>query len=344
MVLVALVVGCSDGTEQGAAWTMTSSPTVTSGDASGDASSGSDDPSDSTEAPSSSSPATTDPDDTGDESSTGVDDCTIPAPDPAWLPEHLQDVVASLSGELPIDGVLLTDRASTQRRALVAAWLLEQLGVLGIDAEAHDYGTGTNVVATIPATGPSQGTLVLGAHYDTVPGSPGANDNATGVAMVTAAARYLATVPCRTHDVLLVAFDEEEIGLVGSAAFAAKLVDDGTPVVSVHTIDQMGWDADGDRVIELERPDDGLVEFYDDVLAEVPTVGGLTVTDTGATDHVSFRAVGFAAVGITEEYVSGDTTPHYHLPSDVYDTVDFGLLASTTTLLHRAFAAAITGG
>lgn len=319
-------------------WTSTqptaaAETTATTGDASGD-----------TAAPETTSTVdTTDGPplhDVGDDGTTGTE-CTAPDPAPAWLGPHLQDVVARLTGESDLDGTTLPDRATAQRRALVATWLLQHYGELGIAATSHDYGTGTNIIATIPATVASQGTLVLGAHYDTVPDSPGADDNATGIALITAAARHLADTPCRTHDVLVVAFDEEEIGLVGSTAFATKLVVDRTPVVSVHTIDQIGWDADGDRILEVERPDPGLFEFYDDVVLDVPGLGGLTVTDTGFTDHVAFRAAGFVAVGLSEEYVSGDTTPHYHLPSDRYDTVDFGMVTAASTLVNHAFARAV---
>jgi Zn-dependent M28 family amino/carboxypeptidase len=199
------------------------------------------------------------------------------------------------------------------------------------------------VYALVAATGVSEGTLVFGAHYDTVPGSPGANDNATGIAVALALARQLQDVPCRRFDVIVALFDQEEIGLVGSAAFAQALVDADEPVISVHTIDQQGWDADGDRRIEIERPDAGLLEFYADASADLPEPIELVPTRTGSTDHVSFRAAGFAAVGITEEYVSGDTTPHYHAPSDTFDTIDFAYLVSSTTLVNHAFARALSG-
>ena len=336
------VLACAQSSGPVSPWMMTTASTLSS-DVGSDSAGGSDSSDAASGTPSESSQGpgeTSGMQDTGNDATTDGD-CAVPDPSPAWQLEHLEDVVAALSGESPIDGVMLSDRATAERRALVATWLIEQYGVLGIAAESHDYGSGTNVVATVPATMPSQGVLVLGAHYDSVAGAPGANDNATGVAVVTAAARYLDTVPCRTHDVLLVAFDQEEVGLLGSAAFAAKLVADRTPVISVHTIDQLGWDADGDRFIEIERPDAGLFEFYDDVLMELPAVGGLTVTDTGFTDHVSFRAAGFPAVGLTEEYVSGDTTPHYHLPSDTYDTVEFGFTTAASSMVNRAFATAI---
>ena len=52
---------------------------------------------------------------------------------------------------------------------------------------------------------------------------------------------------------------------------------------------------------------------------------------------MSFRELGFAAVGLTEEYVSGDTTRHYHQSTDVYDTVELEYLRSTTILVHEVF-------
>ncbi|MBC8068907.1 MAG: M28 family peptidase [Deltaproteobacteria bacterium] len=243
----------------------------------------------------------------------------------------------------------LSDRSSATRRAQAAGWLLARFGEHGIDAETHEYGTGANVVARVPATGPSLGTYVVGAHYDSVSGSPGADDNASGTAVVTALARWLNEVPCRSHDVLLVAFDQEEygppgsggFGLVGSKAFAAKLLTDEEPVISVHTIDMIGWDGDGDRAIELARPDAGLFEFYDDVAADVPGLGPLYSTGSGSSDHVAFRGAGFDAVGILEAWDHDDTSPYYHGPNDRYDTVDFGYVAAAATLMNLAFGRAV---
>jgi len=289
--------------------------------------------------------ATTAADDTdGSSTTTAGTDCTLPDPVPPWLAGDLEDTVARLSGAVEIaPGITLSDRASATRRAQTADWLQGRLDALGLVGERHEYGTGTNVFAIVPATQQSEGTLVFGAHYDSVPGSPGANDNATGVAVALALARQLQDVPCRSHDVIVVLFDEEEIGLVGSAAFAQALVDSDEPVVSVHTIDQQGWDADGDRRIEIERPDAGLLDVYEEAAAELVAPMELVPTDTGATDHVSFRAVGFAAVGITEEYVSGDTTPYYHGPGDVFATVDLDYLRSGSALVNHAFARSLSG-
>jgi hypothetical protein len=276
-------------------------------------------------------------------------DCDAPPLDPAWLVDYQTAIVAQLSGAAEISpGVTLPDRATPGRRDATRARLLDALDELGLAASVQDYGEGANVWAAIPATeagGPaSEETLVFGAHFDTVPGSPGANDNATGVAVALSLARWLGDAPCRRRNVIVVFLDQEEIGLIGSAAFAAFLVQQALHVVAVHTIDQMGWDADGDRAVELERPDPGLLEVYEASAAGLTPAVPLTATQTGATDHVSFRAAGFDAVGLTEEFVSGDTTPHYHAPTDTFETVNFAYLQSTTVLVHATFAELVVAG
>jgi hypothetical protein len=274
----------------------------------------------------------------------GGDCAQIPDPAPSWLLGFQDDIVARLSGQSQITaGVTLNDRATVAGRGVTADYLVSVIDGLGLQARRHQYSTGTNVYVELPGDGSLAGWVVFGAHYDSVDGSPGANDNATGVAMVLAAARYLNQVECRRRGAIFVLFDQEEVGLIGSAAFAQKLVADGTNVAAVHTVDQMGWDADGDRAIELERADTGLYELYAAAKQELGVAIPLTPTQTGSTDHVSFRAQGFEAVGITEEYVSGDTTPHYHLPGDTYATVSFAYLASTTALVSYTLASVVRG-
>lgn len=127
-----------------------------------------------------------------------------------------------------------------------------------------------------------------------------------------AVARFVQETPCRSAPVTIVMFDQEERGLLGSEAFAQTL--DPAEVRAVHTIDQVAWDADADRVFELELP---TAELEAEWRAAATVVGArLTITATTGTDHQSFRDRGFAAVGLTEEYVGGDTSPHIHRATD----------------------------
>jgi Zn-dependent M28 family amino/carboxypeptidase len=77
---------------------------------------------------------------------------------------------------------------------------------------------GRNVVAHLK--GVTQPSLLLGAHYDSVPGAPGANDNASGTAVVLEIARKLSGTSL-ARQTWFVAFDGEEDGLNGSQAFVS---------------------------------------------------------------------------------------------------------------------------
>lgn len=83
----------------------------------------------------------------------------------------------------------------------------------------HDL-AGVNLVATWPGSTPPY--TVVGAHLDTVTDSPGADDNASGVAAALELARRLAT----PSSVMIAIFDLEEVGFVGSRALARQLAAD----------------------------------------------------------------------------------------------------------------------
>jgi Zn-dependent M28 family amino/carboxypeptidase len=233
--------------------------------------------------------------------------------------------------------VKITNRATTANRQTVRTYLKTLFQDLTLTPVEHAYATGTNVYATLPSTTGGTQSVVFGAHYDTVMVAPGANDNATGVAAVFAVARYATKLSCRSKSLIFVLFDEEEVGLVGSKQFATKLKNDGTPVHSVHTIDQMGWDQNANRAIELELPDTGLRELYEAAVSELGVSIAMKSTTTSSTDHSSFRPT-FLAIGLTEEYTSGDTTPYYHKAGDTFDTVNFSYLLSTTVLVNQVVA------
>jgi Peptidase family M28 len=245
--------------------------------------------------------------------------CDRPALDAPWLDGELTRWL----GELAV-----APRATTTERAAARDYLAGELTAIGWSPRRHAYPGGENVYATIPATTGGEPAVVVGAHFDTVIGSPGANDNASGVAVVLAVARYLAATPCRRAPVVVALFDQEELGLFGARAFAATL--DPATTRAVHTIDQVAWDGDDDRRFELELPTPALEAEW---RAAALAVGAqLAATSTSGTDHEAFRDRGFAAVGLTEEYVAGDTSPFRHQAGDTATTVAAGYLALAAKL------------
>ncbi len=81
--------------------------------------------------------------------------------------------------------------------------------------------TGNNVIGTLP--GETDETIVIGGHYDSVDAGPGAGDNASGTATVMELARVMASKPQPQHTMIFIAFDAEELGLVGSRAYVDGL-------------------------------------------------------------------------------------------------------------------------
>jgi hypothetical protein len=251
-----------------------------------------------------------------------------------------QRIVASMSGHDPVASVVGV-RSSSEQRAAAADWLIEELAAIGLEPQRHDYRLpnvnglvdlllpplrGTNVHAIVEATRPGAPFIVIGAHYDSDPGSPGAGDNAAGVALVHALGQELQALVDRPFNYLLVFFDQEEDDEVGSKAFARFLEAGDLDVHSIHVTDLPGWDDDGDGVVEVQSPTPALERAYRMAAGRrgIP----LRITTGGSSDNKSFMAAGFPTVG-----VFGDVTDHLHQPSDTWETVDFVFLDRVTSLI-----------
>lgn len=116
--------------------------------------------------------------------------------------------------------------------------------VAGLETSLHYFGSGgPNVLGTLPSGNAVNADLiVVGAHLDSWPGqSPGADDDASGVAAVMEMA-YAMAQHQYNHTIVFVAFNSEEQGLVGSSAFAATLASQNVSVAIVYNFDMIIWD------------------------------------------------------------------------------------------------------
>ncbi len=240
------------------------------------------------------------------------------------------DILKVLTGEQDTySGHRILERRSLAERKQTIQYLEEKLVELGYSPQRHEYSSdAANLWAVLEGSSSSNEYVVIGAHFDSA-GNAGANDNASGVAVVMSLAKKLQEFPSRNKNVLIVFLDEEERGLIGSRNFASFLKASNFKIHSVHTIDQMAWDKDKDRAIELEKAPADLMSIYQKVKADRGYPMTLHSSSETSTDHTSFRNAGFKAMGLTEEYRNGDTTPCYHSKCDKFDTVDFEYLTST---------------
>ena len=207
------------------------------------------------------------------------------------------------------------------------------------------HGEARNVVALLPGAAPQRAqSLVIGAHYDhlglggfgslspdaTGTVHNGADDNASGTAVLIEAARALASGPPLTQDILFIAFTGEERGLWGSAHYvnAPLLPLEGT--VAMLNLDMVGRVSD-DVLTVLGT---GTAEEWEDVLdranAAIPTPLDLRFNRDGfgASDHTSFYARGIPVL-----HFFSNTHPEYHRVEDDWELVNAAGMARVTALV-----------
>ena len=202
--------------------------------------------------------------------------------------------------------------------------------------------------------------IVIGAHYDTVPGSPGADDNATGVAVLLELARDIASGPLK-YPVQLVAFDMEEYGYLGSSHHAAKYKQQQKSIRLMISLEMLGYCNHNPNSQSYPA---GLKYFYPNsgnfialigTLRTVPDLinlsgkirksgqpcewlpvpnRGLIVPDTRRSDHVPFWDNGYPAIMVTD--TANMRNPHYHRGSDRIETLDLDFLAGVCQGLVEA--------
>ena len=169
-------------------------------------------------------------------------------------------------------------------------------------------GESQNVVAR-PADGACR--IVVGGHYDSVPAGPGANDNASGTAVVIELARTFAANG--GDGACFALFGAEEIGLVGSAAYVAALSPEELDgLEAMLNFDMLavgsGWPLSGSTA---------LVDLAGEVAESLDIPYRLSTSESGGSDHASFIEAGVPAV-----IFNCFCDPNYHTLSDRFESLE----------------------
>jgi hypothetical protein len=227
----------------------------------------------------------------------------------------------------------------------------------------HRGETFHNIELTLGEIPAGTASIVVGAHYDTAAGSPGANDNASGVAAVLELARLLRdrklALPVR-----FVAFANEEPPYfagpgMGSVRYVRGFDDPVRDIRFMLSMETIGYYSDepGSQSyppgVGLFFPDEGnfvafianrasgdllteLIERFR-VVATLPSEGAAlpeSISGVDFSDQRSFWAVGVPALMITDTAVYRD--PHYHRGSDTAERLDYGKMARLVDALATA--------
>jgi len=219
-----------------------------------------------------------------------------------------------------------------------------------------------NLEVKLPGTDAEGKTVVVGAHYDSVAGSPGADDNASGTAAVLELARLLQGTAHRKTIRLALFVNEEppffQTESMGSLVYARHLRRDNIPVSAMISLEMLGFysDAPGSQkypaLLGLLYPDRGnFIAFVGNPesrtlvrqavrrfreTTEFPSEGIAAPADwpgVGWSDHWSFWQEHYPAIMITDTALF--RYPYYHTPFDTANRVDFQKMARVVEGVRR---------
>lgn len=251
-------------------------------------------------------------------------------------------------------------RYTQNERDRTRTYLIKSLKQLGWKPELQTFEGGVNIFAQRQGTDPQAGSILVAAHYDTVPASPGADDNASGVAVVLEVARLLGSRPT-PRTLQLAFFDREELGLLGSRAFVAneKHLEN---LQGVLVLDMVGFachttgcqkyppslpivppsdkgdflavvgDMEHAQLLDAFQPSGQ--ENLPPVLTLPVPLKGMLMPDTLRSDHAPFWYQGNGAVLLTD--TANLRTPHYHQPSDKVATLDKSFFTGSAQIIVNA--------
>ncbi len=269
------------------------------------------------------------------------------------LRQELVRHVEKLGGEIGERNVLLP-----RQLAAAADYIEQMLSQAGHIVVRQSFSVAgeqcQNLKVEVPGRRAPEEIVVVGAHYDSVTGSPGADDNASGVAALLALARFPSLQqPLRT--LRFVAFVNEEppffqTGQMGSLVYARQCRERGENVVAMLSLESLGYYSTRERSqkypfpVGLFYPSRGnFIAFVGRTAdarlvrrcvrtfreqAAFPSEGGAlpgALPGIGWSDHWAFWQAGYPAIMVTD--TAPFRSPHYHGTEDTPDKLDYDRFA-----------------
>ncbi len=264
------------------------------------------------------------------------------------------------------DGLVSTEQwLKAQLQDLGYTPVMDEVAWLGSRRDPEH--TWHNLIVEIPGRQTPSEVLIVSAHLDAMPRSPGADDDGTGIAAVLELARVLKDRPMQ-RTVRLCLFNLEEVGLAGSGQYAGdvgqRIHDGKEKVVGMIALDMLGFFSD--EPDSQRSPIPAVGEFKPPTVADFIAIGGIlshrdfsqsldaamraaapalkTVVvdflpiappDLLRSDHAPFLAIGVPAVIVSD--TANFRSPHYHKPTDTIGTID----KERFTTVVRALAGAV---
>ncbi len=261
--------------------------------------------------------------------------------DKASIRKHLAHLTGASPASLADGAMTIAERGSVNGRKAAAEYMQQSFKAAGVPARIRtfpsDYGRGFNVEATLQGTDDEKHLWVT-AHLDSVYNA-GANDDASGLVSILMTARALEQLDLK-HTVHFVAYDLEEVGLVGSSVYVRDVVlpirarGGDKAIIGNLNSDIIGYDEEGGfdaEIVTCHRGgtiDDAVLRASEAIDSPVE----LRVTCLpGRSDHRRFWDAGLPAAWMFERG-NDDPYPWTHEPGDTMDKVNIAYLRSMIQL------------
>ncbi|MGI8643868.1 MAG: M28 family peptidase, partial [Thermomicrobiales bacterium] len=246
-----------------------------------------------------------------------------------------------------------TRHYTTTGNVMAGEYLYRRFANYGLDVWFEDFVTDDgllvlNVVAELPGDDPSEAYLVLG-HYDSLNDlsgpdqseSPGADDNASGVAGMVEIARLLSQRRL-SHPVRFFATNVEEVGLQGVKSFGRRLSEEGREVAGAYNLDAIGSAAHGTQLV---LNGDASSAWLEEILVDVNDRFGLgqallvRQNPVIVADDNFLRDAGVPTILVARELFGWSSV--LHTPDDTMATVDMSNVRGATQLVLLGVAALV---
>jgi len=224
--------------------------------------------------------------------------------------------------------------------SLAGDYIYSEFKKMGLDVKFHEWEydgyLSRNVVATKNGVEVNSNAIfIMSAHYDCTPGSLGADDDASGVAAVLAAAKIMSEYSFN-HTIRFIAFSGEEVGTYGSFCYARDAYKNGDNIVGVINIDMIGYadTKDGGKIIRFHSPERSMwISEYSITIGEkyMDLIDLMVETRPNyiGADHQAFIDYGYDGVWIAHH----DGYPWANSPEDTPDHINWTYLVKASKLL-----------
>jgi len=225
--------------------------------------------------------------------------------------------------------------------AAAAAWLKKQFESYGLPTMYDEFrtsrGNTKNVYAWIEGSEAPEEIIVLGAHFDHISSSPGADDNASGTVLVLETAEALAMLPREEirRTIVFQLYSGEEMGLLGSRHYCANpKFPKKAPSMQKHVFmlnaDMVGRLNSQQYLMLFDEKMDDVGQMVQDLSNKYPFALSITRRGSGGSDQTPFLNK-----GVDVAWLFTGQHRDYHRPTDTADKIDYDGLEKITRYAYE---------